>query len=80
MAPELTALYNSVVEKKFAKETKGKIEYVGTLTQVATQFVQSHQFDQALDKIEEVRDILSTLKQVPTKNHEMLRIVCLTCN
>jgi hypothetical protein len=61
---QLKILYTETVEKKFAKEAKGKIDYVATLTQVASQNVENQQFDQAYGKIEEARDLLSFLKQV----------------
>lgn len=71
---ELNSLYNNTIEKKFSKEAKDKMEYVGTLTSTAGQFADKDQFDQAIGKIEEARDAINVLRQVIHFTFQLLRV------
>lgn len=61
---QLEQIEQQVIERKFAKVVKGKIEYCNTLKGVAREFASKDQWDQALDKIEELRSVLLELSEV----------------
>lgn len=61
---QLEQIEQQVIERKFAKVVKGKIEWVNTLKGVARDCASKEQWNQALDKLEELRAILTDLSEV----------------
>jgi hypothetical protein len=61
---QLETLEKDIATAKFAKAAKNKMEYAKTLKGIATDCVAKDQWDQAAQKVEEVRDILGELSQV----------------
>lgn len=53
-----------IVENKYNKEAKNRVQYFGTLKQIANEHVQKEQWDQALDKLEAARQVVSDLNEV----------------
>lgn len=53
-----------IIENKYNKEAKNRVQYFGTLKQVANDNVQKEQWDQALDKVEAARQVVSDLNEV----------------
>jgi hypothetical protein len=72
--PEFEKIEQRVVEQKFGKEAKNKMEYVGTLKGVAFECSQKEQYDQAITKIEEANTALAELQEV------CLLDCCSVCN
>lgn len=62
--PKLEALVQDIVEKRFGKEVKNKMDWVNTLKGVASQFAENGQWEQALEKIEAALQIIFELTQV----------------
>lgn len=60
----LNKIETRIRETKFSKEIKNKSEWVGTLLGVSRQHIDAEQWGQAVDKIEQIRTILSDLQQV----------------
>lgn len=54
-----------IIEGKFTKDAYSKMEWVGTLVRVATEFARVDNWDQATEKVEEGRQMLHTLSQEP---------------
>jgi hypothetical protein len=74
-SPEISKIQKQIFEKKFSKEVQGKIEWVRTLLNVANQCHEKSEWDQALGKIEEGRDVLSYLKEVWEGNGKKNKVV-----
>lgn len=64
--PQLAKIEQLIVERKFSKEVQSKIEWLGTIVGIATQNLETEQWDQAVSRIEEGRSVLSTLSEVFT--------------
>jgi hypothetical protein len=64
MAYTLDKFMLQVNEQKFGKEAKNKVEYLGTLKNVANDFMSKEQWDQALDNLEKARSLLAELSEV----------------
>lgn len=67
VSPALEKLVVQVNEQKFGKEAKNKIDYLGTLKNVANDFMSKEQWDQALDNLEKARTLLAELSEDPYK-------------
>jgi TPP-dependent pyruvate/acetoin dehydrogenase alpha subunit len=63
-APHIPKLEQQIIERKFAKEVQGIVEWVGTLVNVANQFLDKDVFNQTLEKVEEARSALLQLSEV----------------
>jgi hypothetical protein len=74
--PTLAKIENDIVERKFAKVARNKMEWVGTLLNVAQQFVEKDVWDQALGKIEEVRGVLEEISQVYLRFEQGISSLC----
>lgn len=61
---ELDKIEQKIVEQKFGKEAKNKMEYASTLRSSASEFSQKEQWDQALGKLEEANTVVAELKEV----------------
>jgi hypothetical protein len=61
---QLEQISQQVIERKFTKVVKGKIEWGHTIRGVAREFASKDNWDQALDKVEELKSLLSELSEV----------------
>jgi hypothetical protein len=53
-----------IIENKYTKEAKNRLSFFATLKNVANDCVQKEQWDQALDKLEIARQVVSDLNEV----------------
>jgi hypothetical protein len=60
----LAKIEQEVAEKTVGKEARNKQQYLGTLKGVALDNLQKEQFDAAMDKVEEAKQIIAELNQV----------------
>lgn len=60
----LAKIEQDVATTKFAKISRDKMDYVGTLLSTATGFVQKSQFDQGTQQLEQARQSLTELSEV----------------
>lgn len=73
---ELDKIEQKIVEQKFGKEAKNKMEYASTLRGVASDFSQKEQWDQAIGKIEEANNVVAELREVCIQSLKFL-LLCL---
>lgn len=64
IAGVLNKIEQDVVSTKFSKVSKDKTDYANTLIGVANDCVQKSQYDQALEKIEQARQVIAELSEV----------------
>lgn len=63
-APEIDAIEKELIEKRFAKVAKGRMEWAQTNYQIAKQSLDVDKWDDTFAKIEIAKDVLYELSQV----------------
>lgn len=61
----LNEIEDQIVQRKFSKVAKGKMEWLGTLKNVAEQFLEQEQWDRVLDQVEQARGVILEITQEP---------------
>jgi hypothetical protein len=71
---ELDDISSSIISNYQNMEVRDKIEYINTIKWVAVKHMNQEQWDQALEKVEEVRTKLSELNAAPLNNKDKVMV------